>query len=137
MFVLPSDAWKLVLAIVLGATIFTAAYGSAPRRKVPYAELRRLVASALGLYAVGTLATLSDHPTLAAFVYAAGITICAFALWLSRGRDSGDDPPRGGEEPTDEGPPPDPEGLPEFDFAAFERQFREYAAEHSRELAPH
>jgi hypothetical protein len=134
MFVLPSDVWKLGLAILLGAAIFIGAYGTAPKRKAPDAELRRLVISALGLYAVGALATLSDHPTVAALVFAAGITICAFALWLSRGHDSGEDPPRGGERPSDERPPPEPDGLPEFDFAAFERQFRDYA-ERSREPA--
>jgi hypothetical protein len=130
MFVLPSDVWKLGLAILLGAVIFIGAYGTAPKRKAPDSELQRLVLSALGLYAVGALATLSDHPTLAALVFAAGITICAFALWLSRGHDSGEDPPRGGEQPSDERPPPEPE----FDFAAFERQFRDYA-ERSREPA--
>jgi hypothetical protein len=134
MLVLPSDVWKLGLAILLGAAIFIGAYGTAPKRKAPDSELRRLVLSALGLYAVGALATLSDHPTLAALVFAAGITICAFALWLSRGHDSGEDPPRGGEQPSDERPPPEPDGLPEFDFAAFERQFRDYA-ERSREPA--
>jgi len=127
MFVVPSDAWKIGLAILLGAAIFIGAYGTAPKRKAPNVDLRRLVLSALVLYAVGAAATLSDHPTLAALVYAAGITICAFALWLSRGRDAGEDPPRGGEKPSDERPPPRGGSLPEFDFAAFERQFREYA----------
>jgi hypothetical protein len=127
MIVGPSEAWKLVLAIALGAAIFAGAYGRAPKRTIPSADLRRLVFSALALYAVGAVATLTDHATLAAFVYAAGISICALALWLSRGRGYGDDPPRGGDEPSDEQPPPAPDGLPEFDFAAFEREFREYA----------
>jgi hypothetical protein len=122
MFVPPSDAWKLVLAIALGAMIFVGAYGHAPRRSVPSTDLRRLVLSALG-----AVASLTDHPTLAALVYAAGISLCAFTLWLSRGEDTGDDPPRGGEEPSDERPPPGPDGLPEFDFAAFEREFRAYS----------
>jgi hypothetical protein len=134
MFVPPSDSWKLVLAIALGAMIFVGAYGAAPRRSVPARDLRRLVISALALYAVGASASLTDHPTLAALVYAAGISLCAFALWLSRGEDTGEDPPRGGEEPSDERPPPEPDGLPEFDFAAFEREFRKYA-ERSREPA--
>jgi hypothetical protein len=134
MFVPPSDAWKLVLAVALGAMIFVGAYGAAPRRSVPSADLRRLVLCALGLYAVGAAASLTDHATVAALVYAAGISLCAFALWLSRGEDTGDDPPRGGEEPSDERPPPEPDGLPEFDFAAFERDFREYT-ERSREPA--
>jgi hypothetical protein len=126
MFVSPSDAWKLVLAIALGAAIFAGAYGSAPRRSASPADLRRLVVCALGLYVVGAIASLTDHATLAAVVYAAGISLCAFALWLSRGRDSDEGPPRG-EEPSDERPPPEPDGLPEFDFAAFERDFRAYA----------
>ena len=82
--------------------------------------------SALGLYTVGGIASFTGHPTLAAVVYAAGISMCALALWLSRGADSGDDPPRGGEEPSDERPPGDPE-QPEFDFARFEREFRAYS----------
>ena|SRR5205807_9662474 len=133
MVVSPSDAWKLVLALALGAAIFAGAYGTAPRRSVSPADLRRLVVSALGLYVVGAVATLTDHPTLAAVVYAAGISLCAFALWLSRGRDSGEDPPPG-QKPADERPPPEPDGLPEFDFAAFERDFRAYA-DRSREPA--
>ena len=125
MFVLPSDAWKLVLAIVLGAGIFLSAYANAPRRAVPGADLRRLVVSALSLYAVGGLASLTHHPVLAGLVYAAGIIVCALAVWLSRGSDS-EDPP-GGEEPSDEQPPPEPDGLPTFDWAAFERDFRSYS----------
>jgi hypothetical protein len=62
---------------------------------------------------------------LAAMVYAAGITICALAAWLSRGSDS-EDPPRG-EEPFDEQPPPEPDGLPDLDWESFERQFRSYS----------
>jgi hypothetical protein len=119
-----SDAWKLVLALVLGATIFAGACGTAPRRAVPNSELRRLVLSALVLYVVGGMATISHHSTVAALLYASGISVCALALWLSRGTDSGDDPPRGGGEPSDEEPPPSPDGLPEFDWAAFEEEFR-------------
>jgi len=122
-----SDVWKLVLAIALGATIFAGACGTAPRRSVPNSDLRRLVLSALALYVVGGLATVSHHTTVAALLYAAGIGICALALWLSRGTDSGDDPPRGGGEPSDEQPPPSPDGLPEFDWAALEEQFRAHA----------
>jgi hypothetical protein len=126
MIVPPSDAWKLVLAIALGAAILTAAYAAAPKRTVPPGDLRRLVLCALGLYAVGGVASFSGHSTLAAAVYAVGIGMCAFALWLSRATDAGEDPPRGSEEPS-EGPPPEPDGQPEFDFAAFEREFRAYA----------
>jgi hypothetical protein len=125
MVVAPSDAWKLVLAVMLGAGIFASAYARAPRRAVPGSELRRLVLSALALYAVGGLASLTHHPVLAGLVYAGGITICALAAWLSRGTDS-EDPP-GGEEPGDEQPPPEPDGLKERDWDEFERAFRAYA----------
>ena len=125
MVVPPSASWKLVLAIVLGAGIFASACAHAPRRSVPRAELRRLVLSALALYAVGAVASLTHHPFVAALVYAAGIVVCALAAWLSRGSDS-EDPP-GGEEPRDEQPPPEPDRLPSFDWAAFERQFRDYS----------
>ncbi len=121
----PSEAWKVVLAIALVAAIFISLYARAPRRAIPGTDLRRLVLSALGLYGVGGLASLSHHPMLAAVVYAAGIVVCAFAAWLSRGSDS-EDPP-GGEEPVDEQPPPEPDGLPTFDWDAFERDFRTYS----------
>lgn len=127
MMVTPSVAWKLFLAIALVGAILLGAYGSAPRRAVPHAELRRLVLSALGLYAVGGLASLTHHMTLAALLYASGIAVCALALWLSRGSDAGEDPPRGGDEPSDQQPPPSPEGAPTFDWEAFEREFRDYA----------
>jgi hypothetical protein len=125
MVVPPSDAWKLVLAILLGACIFVSACAHAPRRTVPGSDLRRLVLSALALYAVGGLASLTHHPVLAGLVYAAGISVCALAAWLSRGTDS-EDPP-GGEEPGDEQPPPEQDGLPRFDWAAFERDFWAYS----------
>jgi hypothetical protein len=133
-----SDAWKLVLAIALGATIFAGACGTAPRRAVPNSQLRRLVLSALALYVAGGIATISHHTTVAALLYAAGIGVCALALWLSRGTDSGDDPPRGGGEPSDEEPPPSPDGLPEFDWVAFEEEFRAHAqgASERRESVP-
>jgi hypothetical protein len=124
MMVPPSEAWKVVLTIALAAAIFISLCARAPRRAIPGADLRRLVVSALGLYAVGGLASVSHHPMLAAVVYAAGIVVCAFAAWLSRGSDS-EDPP-GGEEPVDEQPPPEPDGLPTFDWDAFERDFRTY-----------
>jgi hypothetical protein len=127
------DVWKLVLATTLGAGIFVSAYARAPQRAVPSGDLRRLVLSALGLYAVGGLASLTHHPALAALVYAAGIMICALAAWLSRGTDS-EDPPDD-EEPVDERPPPEPDGLPELDWAEFERAFRAYS-ESGREREP-
>jgi hypothetical protein len=126
MLVPPSDSWKLVLAIVLGAAILLSAAARAPRRAVPGSDLRRLMLSALGLYAVGGLASLTHHSVLAGLVYAAGISICALAAWLSRGSDS-EDPPSDGDDPADEQPPPEPDGIPWFDWAAFERDFRSYA----------
>ena len=132
MVVQPSDAWKLVLAVLLGAGILISVYAHAPRRAVAGSDLRRLVLSALSLYAVGGVASLTHHPVLAGFVYAAGIIVCALAAWLSRGTDS-EDPP-GGEEPVDEQPPPEPDGLPTFDWASFERDFRAYS-ERRREPA--
>lgn len=124
MVVPPSDAWKLVLALALAAAIFVSLCARAPRRTIPASDLRRLVISALALYAVGGLASLTHHRLLAALVYASGIATCALAAWLSRGSDS-EDPP-GGEEPEDEQPPPEPDGLPGFDWDAFEREFRSY-----------
>ena len=136
MAVLLSDGWKLLLAIALGAAILLGAYGTAPRRAVPYSELRRLVISALVLYAVGGVASLTHHTTLAALVYASGIAVCALALWLSRGKDTGEDPPRGGDEPSDQHPPPAPDGAPTFDWAAFELEFRDYARRRRRRRQP-
>jgi hypothetical protein len=121
----PSVAWKLVLALALMAAIFVSLYARAPEHAVPGSDLRRLVVSALGLYAVGGLASLTHHRLLAALVYSAGIVVCALAAWLSRGSDS-EDPP-GGEDPVDEQPPPEPDGLPRFDWDLFEREFRTYS----------
>jgi uncharacterized membrane protein YfcA len=132
MVVQPSEAWKLVLAVMLGAGILISVYAHAPRRAVAGSDLRRLVLSALSLYAVGGVASLTHHPVLAGIVYAAGIIVCALAAWLSRGTDS-EDPP-GGEEPVDEQPPPEPDGLPTFDWASFERDFRAHS-ERQREPA--
>jgi uncharacterized membrane protein YfcA len=121
----PSDAWKLVLAVVLACGILVSAYAHAPRKAVAGSDLRRLVISALTLYVVGGLASVTGHAALAALVYAAGIVVCALAAWLSRGRDS-EDPPDDGDEPLDEQPPPEPDGL-RFDWATFERDFRSFA----------
>ncbi len=118
--------WKIALALALGATIVMSAYGHAPRHAVPKDDLRRLMLSALLLYVVGAVASLTHHPILAGLVYAAGIFVCSVALWLSRGTDP-EDPPRGGEEPSDERPPPSPDGVPEFDWGEFERAFRAYS----------
>lgn len=122
----PSIAWKLVLVLVLVGGIVLSACARAPRRPLPRAEVRRLVLAALTLYAVGVYASLTHHASLAAIVYVSGISVCALAAWLSRGSGP-EDPPDDDEGPVDREPPPDPDGLPEFDWAAFERQFRAYS----------
>jgi len=124
----PTVAWKLAFAAVLLAAILASAWARAPRRSVPGTELRRLVLCALGLYAVGGLASLTHHPALAGLVYGAGISVAALAAWLSRGRDQ-EDPPDG-DEPAQPPPSPDPDGVPGLDWERFEREFREYARRH-------
>jgi hypothetical protein len=130
----PAYAWKIVLAVVLGAAILASAYGRAPRRAFPGSELRRLVLGALLLYSVGIAASLTHHGVLAMLLYAAGIGVSALAAWLSRGTDSGGGPPPS-DEPGDHQPPRDPGGVPRFDWAAFERDFRSYASDR-RDPAP-
>jgi len=130
----PSLAWKLVLAVALAGAVFASAAARAPARPFPPADLRRLVAAALLLYAIGLLASLSHRVALAAMLYAAGISISAFAAWLSRGADS-DGPSRpteSGEEP----PTPGPDGAPRFDWGAFERDFRAYEQRRRRARTP-
>jgi hypothetical protein len=126
-----SVAWKLMFAIALGLAIFMSAWARAPRYSVPASDLQRLVICALILYGVGALATLTHHTDLAGLVYAVGIAVAALAAWLSRGRDQ-EDPPDGGRHPVDEQPPPEPEGVPQLDWATFEREFRDWA-DRSRE----
>jgi hypothetical protein len=129
----PTIAWKLVLALALAGAILAAARARAPRRPTAGADLRCLVFAAVLLYAVGAGASLSHHGGLAAALYAGGVSAAALALWLSRG--SGAGPPRG-DEPTEERPPPWPEGLPRFDWAAFERELRAYSRRRERPRAP-
>ena len=130
----PSIAWKLVLVVALVGAILVSACARAPRRPLPRVELRRLVLAALTLYGVGVFASLTHHPLFAGVVYVSGIAACALAAWLSRGIDPEDPPDDGGQEPPNEGPPPDgPDGLPAFDWAAFERQFRAYST-HQRDV---
>jgi hypothetical protein len=137
MFVSPPQAWKLVLAIVLGVAILVSASVRAPRRSVPGSELRSLVMAALLLYGVGAFASVRHQEALAALVYATGISVCAFAAWLSRGKGDSEDPPDG-DEPTDEQPPPEPDGVPRFDWASFERDLHAYSRnrDHARDREP-
>ncbi len=117
-----------MLVFVLVGAILVSACARAPRRPLPPVELRRLVLAALTLYGVGVFASLTHHPLLAGVVYVSGIAACALAAWLSRGIDPEDPPDDGGQDPPNEGPPPDdPDGVPAFDWALFERQFRAYA----------
>jgi hypothetical protein len=126
--------YKFGLTAALAVAIIASASARPPRKPIPQADLRWLVLGALALYAVGLMALFKHFPQVAVMLFAAGITTSALAAWLSRGSDSGGGPPRG-DEPVDEQPPPDPDGLPAFDWAAFEREFRTYA-ERSRDLAP-
>ena len=127
----PAFAWKLVLAVTLAATIFASARARAPRRALPVTDLRWLVVSALLMYGVGAGCQLTHHPILAVVGFSAGIGISALAAWLSRGAES--DGPSDAEEPADEGPPPLPDGAPNFDWDAFERQLGAYQRRHERE----
>lgn len=120
-----ATALRLGLAVAFCIAIFISAFARAPRQSVPSNELRRLVACALILYAVGALASLSHHSIIAGFVYGAGIMTSALAAWLSRGRDQ-EDPPDDDDDPGGEPPGPEPDGLPSLDWAAFERDFRAY-----------
>jgi hypothetical protein len=130
----PSIAWKLVLVVALVGAILVSACARAPRRPLARVELRRLVLAALTLYGVGVFASLTHHPLFAGIVYVSGIAACALAAWLSRGIDPEDPPDDGGQDPPNEEPPPHgPDGLPAFDWAAFERQFRAYS---KRQHAP-
>jgi hypothetical protein len=122
--------WRVAFAVAFLVAILLSACARAPRRAIPIWELRRLMACALLLYAVGGLAKLTDHGLLAGLVFSAGIMISALAAWLSRGRDQ-EDPPDDGD-PVDEHPPPGPDGVPWFDWAAFERDFRSYARNRSK-----
>jgi hypothetical protein len=117
--------WRLAFAAVLGVAIFVSAFARAPRHSAGPGELRRLVLCALLLYAVGWLGSETGHKVLAGFVFAFGISVAAVAAWISRGRDQ-DDPPDEGE-PVDRPPPADPDGVPRFDWARFERDFQRWS----------
>ena len=119
---------KVLLAVALIGAIVASASAKAPGKPLPRADLRWLLLGAGALYAVGLLAFLKHHSDVAALLAAGGIATCALAAWLSRGAESGGDPPRRGE-PDDEQPP---DSGPSFDWAQFERELREYA-ERSRE----
>jgi hypothetical protein len=124
MFVPPTYAWKLVLAVVLLSAVVVSGRAAPPRHPVPGAELRRLVLGAIALYGVGLAASLTRHPVMAAILYSCGVGVSALAAWLSRA-EAGTEPPPA-EEPADE-PPAGPDGAPRFDWPEFERQLEAYA----------
>jgi hypothetical protein len=82
MFAAVSATWKLLLTLTLLGAIVGSMTVRAPREPVERAELRRLVVVAIGLYLLGTIASLADHGILAGTVYAAGILVCSLAVWL-------------------------------------------------------
>jgi hypothetical protein len=117
-------AWRMALTIALCAAILCSVSARPPRRSVPARDLACLMLCALLLYAVGALAQSSRHQLLAVLVFGAGIMLCTLAAWLSRGRDRED--PLDADEPPERWPPPEPDGVPKFDWDAFERDFRAY-----------
>src|SRR5436309_12273586 len=126
MVVHSSEAWKLALALALGSAILLSLVARAPRQSLPEGQLRRLIFAAITLYAVGAFAWLTQHRVLAAVVCAGGTVVAALAAWLSRGS-APEDPPSPPEEPGDPEPPAAPDGQPQFDWTAFEEQFRTYS----------
>jgi hypothetical protein len=125
MVVHTSDAWKVVLAAVLGVGILLSLYARAPRRAVTAVQLHRVVLAAIILYIVGAGAWLTHRNGVAGLLYAAGISSAALAAWLSRGS-SPENPPHEADS-VDPKPPIEPDNLPHFDWAAFERGFRVYS----------
>ena len=113
--------WKIVIAVALAGAIVISVSARAPRKPVRWADLRWLLLGALALYAVGLIAFLKHESGAAALLAAGGIATSALAAWLSRGVDTPDDPPAGGEPPS-----LDPVGPLSFDWAQFERDLRAY-----------
>ena len=126
--------WKLALTGALMVAILGSVCLRAPGRPIARIELRRLVLSALLLYAIGAVASILHRGGLAGVLYASGIVVCSVAVWLSRGsdRDDGHDGPGGGEPPQDEDPGTGPDGLLEWDWDAFERERASWEADRAR-----
>jgi uncharacterized membrane protein YfcA len=117
--------WKLSLTLTLLLAILLSVTARAPRERVSRAELRRLLAAALVLYAVGALASLTHRDLLAGIVYASGILVCSLAVWLSRGvgRDDGGGGGGGSGPPGDKRPPTGPHArTPTLDWDEFDRE---------------
>src|ERR1700733_2253093 len=105
--VVETNVWKVLLMVGLLAAIVMSVSWSAPRRAVPRSDIHGLAFAGLCLYAVGAFALVEHRQSLAGLVFAAGIVVCALAVWLSRGVDS-EGPPPDDEEPADEPAPPGP-----------------------------
>ncbi|HWD63547.1 MAG TPA: hypothetical protein VG405_00105 [Solirubrobacteraceae bacterium] len=119
-----ASGWKLILTAGLLVAILGSVCLRAPRRPIARFELRQLVLSAMLLYGIGVVASVVHRGGLAGVLYASGIVVCSVAVWLSRGFDRGDGPdgPGGSEPPTDEDPSTGPDGIPPWDWDAFERE---------------
>ena len=115
---------KLALGLLLVVAIALAARGRAPSRAAAPRDVRRLVGSALLLYAVGMVALVDGHPTLSTIAFACGVGTASLAAWLSRGSGP-DDPPEDGEEPPARVPPPDRDGVT-WDWERFDRERRDW-----------
>jgi uncharacterized membrane protein YfcA len=113
-------AWRALVTLALLGVIVVSLRLRAPSQRLDRRELRRLVGAGVLLYVVGAAAAIDGRPPLAAGAFAAGILVCALAVWLSRGGE--------GPEGRDDGeePPTDPELGPDFDWDAFERELADY-----------
>ena len=122
----PGLILRCVAALALVVLVAYSAWGRAPRRAAAPRDLRRLVAAAVALYAVGVLAVLSHRPVPAIAAFGGGVGAASLAAWLSRGADpdGGDDHGGGGggRPPLDRTPPPDRGGTPVTDWTRFDRE---------------
>jgi hypothetical protein len=132
--VVQTNVVKVLFLVGLLVVIVMSLCWTAPRRAVPRSDLHGLALLGVCLYAVGGFALFLHRETLAGLVFAGGIVICALAVWLSRGVDSGDPPPDD-EESADEPPPSGPDNVPALDWDEFEHAFRDYAARDPAETA--
>jgi hypothetical protein len=110
---------KLASTLALAGILVAGLTARPPRMPVTPRELISLVLAVVALYLVGAGALFAHRTGLAAVVFAAGLTLAALAIWLSRGGT----PPRpaeDGREPEVEPPPPAP-----FDWSFYEQQLRD------------
>jgi hypothetical protein len=129
----PSHLLRLVLALLLLGSIFSAAFARPPRRPVARSKARCLTLASLALYMAGALCAVAGDYELAGYACAGGIALFALALWFAGASWPGDDPPdeRGWNDgpPPPEPPPGGPQGVVAFDWDAFERDLRAYQRE--------